>query len=605
MRSNPWPKLLTLLFTLFLALSLSACDWGDDDDAQVVVTGDTARAASTPSAAFDGSFGQVIVNDLHGYTNLGRPSGGVDLWARSEAASFEAITSFWDQGDPQSLMAPAAGDDVYVLDRFLDRYVQLTDAGIRLGSPVSNETNASSDGRDFVYQRFSGQNNIRLDLLEFLNGPSAGEIVLVKAGTWTMTAGGQKPVNTLLLTLDRSSALPGLIPQDVTVADDRFANFAFSHQGRLLYQAWHHHLGDDRRRAASAAELAEFYALGKGIQAGLRLHMDLNPDRVPTAKDLWTVIDTIWKVYRDARDQLGRPLATVTPDDVDRVAAWSGLPAETLMTAWANQYTIQVNESQTTGEAARRVGYIFGRQMVELVMVLDAPPSEATVVQAAAAYKKDAEGGFNLSIEASEKTDLVEYFRTTPRPWFQALAALNITQYLAGGELNDPAYNPGWVDDGLVPRGLLESVLGDLADDPVVRFYRDADPGRSYPAGGWWSRLVDVIGLESWQVQDILALPHEPTHFVLGEIKPGTHVVAGRVASWDENSGLPMTKWVDGKRVTTNKRVGGGTQIHIEENVGPPDYDWTPYINFLRDDTGQIKAFPVSELLNTNFDWNN
>jgi hypothetical protein len=97
-------------------------------------------------------------------------------------------------------------------------------------------------------------------------------------------------------------------------------------------------------------------------------------------------------------------------------------------------------------------------------------------------------------------------------------------------------------------------------------------------------------------VEDTLALPTAPTHYVLGEIKPDAELAVGPAAAWPVDSGYPMTRKSHGVEVVTQERIGGGEQIMILSDPGPT-FDWDQYIEFETDGSGMLVEHAVNELL--------
>jgi hypothetical protein len=244
--------------------------------------------------------------------------------------------------------------------------------------------------------------------------------------------------------------------------------------------------------------------------------------------------------------------------------------------------------SAATGNA----GFVAGEAFIATVALDVAAGPYATVSEAAAAAKTAAATTFALFTQGLALGDLLQAERAAPRAWLTLLQAVSVDEFVLGGLYNKYPKSPSFVPDGLAAHGLTVASLGDLETRPLVRFYTK---GTGYAKGKWWGFLADMQGLSAEQVQDLLALPTAPTHYVLGEIKPGAELAVAPAAAWPADSGYPMARKSHGVDVITQERVGGAEQILILSDPGPT-FDWDQYIEFETDGGGVLVEHVITDL---------
>lgn len=89
-------------------------------------------------------------------------------------------------------------------------------------------------------------------------------------------------------------------------------------------------------------------------------------------------------------------------------------------------------------------------------------------------------------------------------------------------------------------------------NEKFVRVYAE---GKSQPAGKWLVRAKEIKGLSPAQVQQKLALPFKPTHYVNVNVPKGTKLSMGIAA---------------GKNFGGRRFSGGGIQYELRSNINFP-----------------------------------
>jgi hypothetical protein len=161
-------KNLHFFIVLFGIICLTSCGSGNDDPVPVSVENNVV--AKVPPNAFSAAFDAYGGEDV-----LGEVEEPEEAWRGGMKQNHKKGSEL------KILMQAKKGDNVFLLNRFVNRYIELTDAGIKIGYPISNETPAEANGHNYIYQRFEGGKEGQLDFVYYLDGNRIGKIEVMLA----------------------------------------------------------------------------------------------------------------------------------------------------------------------------------------------------------------------------------------------------------------------------------------------------------------------------------------------------------------------------------------------------------------------------------------